>query len=45
MVYRRERRYKMSIRNILIIVLIIVLLVLFFRNRGNFRTYELRKGN
>ena len=42
MVYRRERRYKMSIRNILIIVLIIILLVLFFRNRGNFRTYELK---
>ncbi|MCH7518872.1 MAG: hypothetical protein IH964_07560 [Candidatus Dadabacteria bacterium] len=32
----------MSIRNILIIVLIIVLIVLFFRNRGNFRTYELK---
>jgi len=42
MVYRRERRDKMSIRNILIIVLIIILLVLFFRNRGNFRTYELK---
>ena len=32
----------MSIRNILVIVLIIVLIVLFFRNRGKIRTYELK---